>query len=333
MKISKEFQVGLLTVISGAVLYFGFNYLKGINAFSSSHHYYAVYEQVDGLQVSNPVMINGLTVGRVNDISIMEGGSNKILVDIEVEDGISVKQNSEAHLVDNGLLGGKMISLILKRGAELQDGDTLTAKKPLGMMDELQSSASPLMAKVGTMMDSTTALINAMPMTMKKVDNLMDQFSATAASYKTTADNLNAIMNQNKDKIDGILSNFEKISASMTKIDGILDKMNTVADSLSQAEFAAVSSELRQTLAEAKTAMKAMNEGEGTMGQIMTNKEMYENMNTTIKDLDKLFIDMKENPGRYVQVSVFGKKDKAEKEKKKKEKAEAKQKKAEEKGK
>ncbi|MGB0522714.1 MAG: MlaD family protein [Flammeovirgaceae bacterium] len=312
MKISKEFKVGLLTVISFSVLYFGFNYLKGINAFSSNHYYFAVYNTVDGLQVSNPVMINGLTVGRVNDISIMQGVNNKILVEIEVDEEINVGAQTEAHLVDNGLLGGKMISLQLKNGGSVEDGDTLISKKPSGMLELLQQNATPLMDKAGNVMDSVSDKIGELQ--MSDVQSILKNSAVTVQL-------INSMLANNKSKLDSIMTNFQQVSAALVKMEKkmnpILDKMNTVADSMTKVEMAATVAELQATLAEAKKSMKSINEGEGTVGKLMTDKAIYDNMNATIKDLDSLFIDMKAHPGRYVQFSVFGKKDKEAKRKEK----------------
>lgn len=287
--------------------------MKGINAFSSDHHYFAVFKTVDGLQVSNPVMVNGLTVGRVNEIHILQANGNQILVEIEVDEGIEVGASTEAHLVDNGLLGGKMIDLKLKHGNTLNEGDTLVSKKPSGMMESLQTTATPLMGKAGGIMDSVSVKINQIPMA---------EITAILKNAGVTVQVINGMLLSNKTKMDSIMTNFQTVSASLVqmekKMTPILDKMNTVADSLTKVEIAAMATELQGTLAEAKKAMKGINDGKGTAGKLMTDKEVYDNMNAAIKDLDSLFIDMKERPMRYVHFSVFGKKDKEAKKNKKK---------------
>lgn len=133
MNISKEAKVGILALVSFVILYLGFNYLKGSDLFSSTNKYIVVYDNVDGLVASNPVMLNGLSIGRVKSVDLMQDHQNKLLVVLEINNKIVVRSKTEAILADGGLLGGKMINLKMGSGKPLEDGDTLLALKDVGI--------------------------------------------------------------------------------------------------------------------------------------------------------------------------------------------------------
>lgn len=309
--ISKEFKVGLLALVAGCILYFGFKYLKGINMFSDSNHYYAAYERIDGLQVSNPVMVNGFIVGRVSNISIMQNQGNQMLVELELESDLLVGNASEAQLADNGLLGGKMIDLKLIAGTgNAQEFDTLKSLRVEPMTALLQEKAAPLMEGVDTIMVNVNTLISNYANMSESIKTLVD--NASAATVRA-----NQLLANNQQDISATLKHFNALSAKLLEqqkqIDPILSKLNVLGDSLTQIEVAALSKDMRTTLAELNSTMGSINKAEGNVGKLMKDEALYENMNQTVKDLDSLFIDLKENPKRYVHFSLFGKKDKEKK--------------------
>jgi phospholipid/cholesterol/gamma-HCH transport system substrate-binding protein len=307
MTISKEFKVGLLTLISGTILYFGFRFLKGFDLFSKTAYYYAVYPQIDGLQASNPVMVNGFPVGRVSIISIMQDRGNQMLVTLEIDKTLQLGKNSQAVLTDNGLLGGKMIELKLSaEGGLLQEGDTLASERAIPMMTSLQEKATPLMGSVDSIMTNLNTMLKGYAALTGDVQRLV----GNAANASGRVDGMLA---GNQQEIASMMKNFNKLSASLLqmqqKMDPILNNLSQVSDSLAKVEVAAMAKEMQLTLAEMRKTMTAINNGEGSMGKVMKDEALYANMNKTMQDLDSLFIDMKEHPKRYVHFSVFGKKE------------------------
>ncbi|MFT5618478.1 MAG: phospholipid/cholesterol/gamma-HCH transport system substrate-binding protein [Arenicella sp.] len=304
---SKEFKVGLLTIISCFVLYFGFNFLKGKNVFTSKHHYYVIYDNVGGLQNSNPVIVNGLTVGRVQEITILQDAGNKMLVEIEVVPEIKVGEGSKAVLKDAGMLGGKVIDLILSGRRVLEEGDTLVADTEKGMMADMSEKVAPIMESA----DSIMLNLNNM---LKEYTGMGENVKTLIGNASNAAGSANALLAQNKQKINSIMTNFEKISSDLSvmqqKLNPVLDKMNAVADSLGEVEINAIANEMKATMSETKKLMAGLNSGEGTMGKLMKDEAMYKNINKTMTDVDALILDLKENPNKYVHFSVFGKKEK-----------------------
>ena len=146
MKISKEAKVGVMALLAIIMLYFGFHILKGSDVFSRTYKYHIVYDNIDGLTASNPVLLNGLNVGRVQEIKLLQNRQNHLLVTIDVQKGIVIPQGTGAVLADGGLLGGKVIHLSMGTGAPMKDGDTLMAKKESGISAVLQEKALPLVS-------------------------------------------------------------------------------------------------------------------------------------------------------------------------------------------
>ena len=186
MNISKEFKIGLLAVVSIAILYFGFNFLKGINLFSDTVKYYALYENIDGLTNSNPVVINGLSVGRVSTIEILQNKDNLVSVEIDIDSKIRLKHGTIARLVNTDFLGSKAIELMLGDSTDFyfQDGDTLKSEIDAGITEFLKQSAGPVADNIGT--------------TITRINLILESFSG------------------NSQKINSTLSNIEDITANMS---------------------------------------------------------------------------------------------------------------------
>ncbi len=311
--ISKEFKVGLLALVSGVVLYVGFNYLKGIELFSNTNTYVARYSRIDGLQVSNPVKINGMSVGRVSNIEIEQDEAHSLLVSLEVREDIRVGAGSVALLTDGDLLGGKLVELqISDTSPYLGDGDTIASKTGKGLTDLMQEKALPVLANF----DSTIITLNQLASEYKGMGTQVKQ---TMQNVEGATAQVNLMLAENRARIAKILETIDKLSASMAETEKelkpLLSNMNTLSDSLKSAPIAATIAETKAVLEEAKASMQALNEAEGTMGLLLKNDSLYRNMDQAIRDLDSLFIDMKDRPGRYIHFSVFGKKDKDKKKK------------------
>ncbi len=315
MKISKEFRVGLLAVIALTILYLGFNFLKGIDFVSPNNTYYAVYEDIDGLNVSNPVMINGFSVGRVSEITILQNRGNKLLVSIDVNDEQILRSGTRAVIVSD-LLGTKAIHLdSLQSGTPLKDGDSLIAVLNKGITDQLSASAMPLVDRLEvTLQNLNTILAN--------LANNEQNINGIIGNFKTTSENLakgtSQLESQSK-KLDQLLS---QLNHPETGLGALMSNMNQIADSVKQLEIDAMLASTKTTVDELGETLRLINQGEGSLGLLMTDKELYNKMNKTMEDLDLLFIDMQENPGRYIHFSVFGKKEKKDKKGRKSDSAE-----------
>ncbi len=314
--ISKEIKVGLLALVAGIVLYIGFNYLKGIEFLSNTNTYYAKYDRIDGLQVSNPVQINGMPIGRVSSIEILQEEKNQLLVGVEVRKDIMVGIETVAFLTDGDLLGGKVIELqISKNPPLLEDGAYIHSDTGKGLTDLMKEKALPVLANF----DSTILTINQLASEYK---GMSVEVRKTMQNLEGATKQVDLMLEENRARISKILKTVDELSKSLAEtekeIKPLISNIKTLSDSLNNAPIAATVVETKAILSQLKESLEALNNAEGTMGLMLKDDSLYRNMNQTIRDLDNLFIDMKDKPKRYVHFSVFGKKDKDKKKKSKK---------------
>jgi phospholipid/cholesterol/gamma-HCH transport system substrate-binding protein len=307
--VSKELKIGLLTVVSSVLLYFGITFLKGYDLLSSTASYYVIYDGIDGLTPSNPVQINGLNVGKVVKLSILQDRGSKILVEFDLEKKLKLNTNSVAMLADNGLLGGKMIKLIVGTGTEIAYEDTIKAGVELGMLAMVSTKANPLMSSLDTTMNSINQLLNEYKGLSVNIKKILD-------NLETTTGSVNSLMADNRQKIGSITANLDKLSASLLEtersVKPLITKMNTVADSINAMKLASTMAEARKSVASLNEIIGSMKEG-ATMTKLMKNDSVYVNLNKAIVDLDKLLVNFREQPKRYVHFSLFGRKEKEKK--------------------
>jgi phospholipid/cholesterol/gamma-HCH transport system substrate-binding protein len=306
--VSKELKVGLLTVISGVILYFGVNFLKGYDFLSSTATYFVVYDKIDGLVPSNPVQINGMSVGKVIATEILQNQSSKILVEFDLDKKIKLNKNSVAILKDNGLLGGKMIEIVVNQGQAINQDDTLKANIDQGLMGMVASKANPLMSSLDTTITSVNQLLAEYKGLSNNIKNILNNLESTTG-------NVNRLMVDNRQRISNITTNLDKLSTSLVEteksIKPLMSKMNTIADSVNAMRLASTMQEARKSVENLNEMLNSMKQGE-TLTKLMGNDSVYVNLNKTIANLDKLLVDFREHPKRYVHFSVFGRKDKSE---------------------
>lgn len=313
---SKELKIGLLAVVAAVLLYFGFQFLKGSDFLSTTNTYFVVYDKIDGLTVSNPVMVNGFAVGRVQAIEILAKENYKLKVTLVVDRNLQLGETTEAVLTDNGLLGGKMIEL--KMGVvnkPLASGASLKASKAGGLLATLQDKAGPLVSKLDSITTKVNNLLGEFAGSGKKINNILGNFEGISASLKHG-------LGESLENITQLTRNLKNLSASLVeterKLKPILDNAKTFTDKLAALELAKTLDNANQTVAKLNKMLDQVDKGEGTIGALMKNDSLYRNLSNLSKNLDRLFVDIRENPKRYVQLSVFGKKDKEETQKKKK---------------
>ncbi|WP_027001596.1 MlaD family protein [Hugenholtzia roseola] len=314
MNISKELKVGILSAAALVMLYLGFNFLKGSDFFSSDATYYVVYQDIDGLTVSNQVLINGYAVGRVNKVTLLPSTKNHLLVELHIRKDIPIGKGTKAILADGGLLGGKMIELeLISREPFLENNDTLLSETKEGLPSMMAKKAQPLIESV----DSTLYLVNKL---LKELEGIGTDSKLMVQNINGTVGNFNGVLTENRQNLKQLSQNLNELSLSLKQtskgIEPLVGKFNNLADSLNAVEFKALNDKTQNLLAELEKTTKAINKAEGSMGLLIHNDSLYRNLNATMEDLDSLFIDLKQNPKRYVHFSLFGRKDKSDKNKK-----------------
>lgn len=305
MSVSKEVRLGLLTSISLVIFLTGFYFLKGSDLFSKDYSYYCNYAQVDGLQASAPVQIRGLVVGHVTSLELDEARGVKAT--LAIKKGITIPQGTVATIVADGLLGGKFIRLDLGKSASIAEPKStlLTGEEP-GMIDNITKEVTPLIASLRKTVASLDTVIAGVNIILGE-DN-RNGIKGTIASINATADNLSkmtATLNGETQNVKGILKNTNSFSANLAKnndtLSRIMANFSNVSNQLANAPLQRTLNQFDTASTHLNSIIGKINNGDGSLGQLITNKDLYSNMTNLLGDL-------KAHPSRYINVTIFGKK-------------------------
>ncbi len=306
MKITKEIKTAVLVIASLLLFIWGYSFLKGKDLFTNYKTLYVVYDNVEGLASSAPVTINGLVVGKVTSITI-QNDTGKLLVELQIKNDFPISKSSQVSIYEPGLIGGKQIQIIPNFGDKnfVQSGDTLKGEVKKGLATVVADQLAPLQDKVEKMIQNADVLLNNFNdiLDHKTKENLKSSISnlnQTLAEFNGAAKNVNSILVSNKENLNGTLKNINKVSNDFTKI----------SDSLSKANVGQIVKNLEKTLLNVNTLMSEVQSGKGTIGKMMKDESLYTNLDKTSKELALLLQDVRLNPTRYVNVSLFGKKNK-----------------------
>ncbi|MGZ3873198.1 MAG: MlaD family protein [Mucilaginibacter sp.] len=310
MKISNETKIGALTAIAITVLILGYSFLKGNDVFSGSNKFYAVYKSVDGLSVSKPVLVNGFQIGRISKMKLLSNGHT--IVEFTVDRKYNVPSNTLAKLVSTDLLGSKAI--VFEYGNSntyADDTDTLRAD----IQGSLSESLQPIQMKAErliTKLDSSLAAINKIlnPNFQKNVDRSFESIANSLQTLEGTTKKIDALVGNQTEHINGILSNAETVSSNLKNstahITGITSNFEKVSNDIAAANIKQTLDNANKAMADLQDAISKINTNKGTLGLLLNDDKMYNNLNDASKNLNSLFIDLKAHPKRYVSFSVFG---------------------------
>jgi phospholipid/cholesterol/gamma-HCH transport system substrate-binding protein len=306
---SNELKVGFLALLAFLILYFGFNFLKGNDIFSSARIYYVEYENVDGLMVSNQVMVNGIEVGKVKKVEILPSKANKILVTLRLSQDIVIPDKTVAVLSDGALLGGKIIRLRLEGKGNLTEQSFLMGETEVGVSALLKERAIPVIANADSLLVSFRQISNKFDHTGTYLNTLLKTSNQTVSNINGSVD---GIVADNRANIAQISSNMKTLTTDLIETEKqlrpLLTKFNTVADSLNALKIGKTLKEVDATVISLKKIVQGLERGEGTAGKLIKNDSLYLGLNKTLIDLDKLLLDFRLQPKRYIGISVFGKK-------------------------
>ncbi len=300
-KFSRELWIGALVIATVAVLYFGVNYLKGINIFNPTNYYYVKFDRVNGLSVSSPITIKGYKIGLIKDIIYnYDDPKDGVVVVLQVDDDLRIPVNSQAVLTSE-LLGGANVSLNLNaemNGVFYKKGDTIPSFIDDGIMATVTAEIMPRVQSIVPQLDSllvSLKLIAGDQAIQKSLGNIQ----RLTANLESASVSLNGLM---KNDVPVIMKNVNTITTDFSK----------VSANLSHVDFQATMKRVDNTLANLQTITDKVNRGEGTVGMLLNDKTLYNNLANTAGSANELLIDLKANPKRYVQFSLWGKKDKSE---------------------
>lgn len=303
MSISKETKVGILSAFAITVLVIGYNFMRGEDLFTSSNEYFGKYEQIEGLFKSNPVLINGYKVGSVTSIE-MNRATLELTVGITVGDDIKVPKNSVMKIVNNDMIGSKAVELIFGDDSTkfAKNGDFLIAQQDQGIAQAVSGVLEPLTKSVSSVLGNIdTAIAGA------DLGTTLRDASLALKSFKETADKLNNLLNGKDEEIDAILGNVKETTVGLKgltpRIDGILNEIDATSKELSNVEFKALADQVKNLATELEKTTAAVNSKDGTLGMLVNDKELYNNLDVTVVKLKALLEDIEKYPRRYTGVT------------------------------
>lgn len=306
MKISREIKTAILVISAILLFIWGYSFLKGRDLFTDYKTFYVEYDNVEGLATSAPVTLNGLTIGKVNTIKI-NNKTGKLLVEMQLKSDFPISKTSAAELYAPSLVGGKQIAIIPNTAdtSVAETGDYLKASNKMGLTDSLAMKMEPLTDKIDKLLENANIMITNVNQVLdaKTKENLrssLANLNQVMAEFKEVAKSTNSMLAENKSKISSTMTNVEKASANFSK----------VSDSLAKINLGPTVKSLEKTMANVDKMMAELESGKGTMGKLLKDETMYNNFTKTSKELELLLQDLRLNPTRYVNVSLFGKKNK-----------------------
>jgi phospholipid/cholesterol/gamma-HCH transport system substrate-binding protein len=312
LKISNETKIGALTAVSITILILAYSFLKGNDVFSGSNKFYAVYRSVEGLTVSKPVLVNGFQIGLVSKMELHQDG--RTTVEFKINSKYNVPENTLAKLESTDLLGGKAIVFQLGNSPKFaEDKDTLRADIQGSLAESLQPiqrKAEILMTKVDSAMTAINHILN--PNFQKNVDRSFASIANSLETLQATTRKLDAIVGAQSGHINQIMANADATSANLkvstARLDAIAGNFQKFSGDLANSNIKGTLDNANKAVSDLQATMAKVNSTDGSLGLLLNDTKMYDNLNNASKNLDNLFIDLKAHPSRYVHFSIFGKK-------------------------
>ncbi|MAV65918.1 MAG: ABC transporter substrate-binding protein [Flavobacteriaceae bacterium] len=305
MKFRKEVKVGVLSVIGILMSVFSYNYLKGFNLFEKNRSFKIIYEKVDGLSVSNPVTLNGFKIGNVKKINFNPDNTKELIVDIIIENDVSFSKSSYAELYETGLIGGKAIAIIpdYSDDSVALDGDYLKGSIKPGLTELVNQILPQVQLQLEIVMKNAEIVL-------ENINSLFD--AETKAQLKSSVDDFSNLTNQLSETSNAIskliLENSQNISLSVENIRLSSERISDISKSLSPKTIKDITTNLDSVLSNLKNISKNLNSGSGTFGKLINDDSVYQNLDSTINELKVLIEDVRNNPNKYINFSVIGRK-------------------------
>ena len=299
MKFTKEIKIALVAIVGILVMYFGINFLKGINLFSTNNAYYMTFNDIQGLGASTPIYADGYKVGTVDGVDFDYSGSGPIKVKCDIVKDLRIPEGSKAEIVKD-LMGNLQVNLLLANNPRqrIEPGGIIPGAVNDGIMGkaaDLVPVVEKMLPKIDSILTSVNALLAdpALAASLHNVETITNNLTVSTRELNTLMAGLNKQVPGMKGKANGVLDNTHRLTSNLASLDvqGTLDRVNA-------------------TLEGAQKFTEQLNSGKGSLGLLMNDTKLYDNLTSTMSHADSLVIDLKAHPKRYVHFSVFGKKDK-----------------------
>ncbi|MFY9519203.1 MAG: MlaD family protein [Schleiferiaceae bacterium] len=314
--LSRELKAGLVVLIAGLVLYFGISYLKNSNLFKEGITLYSVYDKVEGIMGSQPVTINGLAVGRIENIYFHPDQSGRVVVAMTINTDYPITVTTLAQIKSSDLLGAKEIALEIGSGSVLvEDGDTLRSAIEESLGDAINKEVLPVKIKTEKLIASLDTAIQILTGFLK--GGVENDFRSSFSNVNQSLIHLNEIttelstyMVENRESLGRATQNFERLSKSLAdnrdELERVFENVANISDSLGKANVGQTMLALERTSKNLDIVTGRMANGEGTLGKLSAQDSLYNQIDKTVQSLDRLLLDLRYHPERYVRLSVFG---------------------------
>ena len=306
-RISKEFKSGFIFLLAIIFLVYGLKYLKGLNVFQTNKPYYAIYDDIDGLQIGSSIRLNGFNVGMVNNIIL--NSDNNLVVTLNIDGLDNIPENSICKIVNQDLMGTKGVSLILGQSNSFaSSGDTLLGRVENSLQDEVNAQILPLKNKAEGLIGSVDSLLTIVTAVLNKntrnsLSNSIKSLDETFEILSKTMVKIDSMVYDNDARVSKVLSNLESITTNLndssTGIKPILYNLSSISDTLSNANFGSLVNNIN-------TISNNINSGSGSLTKLMNDEKLYNNLEKSTSELAELIEDIKNNPKRYVNFSILG---------------------------
>lgn len=314
-KVSREIKAGVIIIAAIAFFVWGYSFLKGKDLFEKTYTYYAIYDRVDGLMTSAPVYVNGLKVGNVGNISFVNDSNRKVLIEIKVVKEFLIPQKSVAEIYSADLMGSRAIRLILSNERRYYvPNDTIISSVEADLKSQVSAQVLPLKHKAEELIKSIDSVMTVVQsifdrQTRYNITRSIENIRVTLENLVKTSVTLDTLVQSEKYALTRIIANIESITENLRNnnelINNVMKNLSAVSDSLMQANIKQTVLNANKALYEANLILDKINRGEGSLGMLIYNDQLYKNLESSSKNLDMLLRDLRENPKRYVHFSLF----------------------------
>ncbi|MEC8458954.1 MAG: MlaD family protein [Bacteroidota bacterium] len=311
-----EIKIGIALVLSSLLLYWGINYMKGEDVFSKQEKFYVIYEDTQGLLPSYPVTVNGFKVGQVSDIQFLPDGSEDLIVELKITGNFPVTQGTIAKIYSSSIMGEKSISLLTKKGEPLAlSGDTLAGDTERDLTEEVNMQLAPIKARTEELLGTLDTVIGLASgfldeRTSENFKSTFESIEKTFESVQQSAEEISNYLLDNKVNFDVISGNFRSLSdelaASGEDISKTISNVEAISDSLANARLTETVNNVESITARFNDLLAELQGGENSASKLITDDEVYTNLIEATNNLNRLLLDIKYNPNKYLHVSVFG---------------------------
>ena len=313
VKEMKSIKVALFVIAAALIFYLGSVFLKGINVFGKKTYYYAVFEDIGALHESTNVTLNGYEIGKVTGIELLSSNPVRICAEILVTEKLDIPEDSQFEVAQKDVLGGMVVNLHLGQSARMaQRGDTLGCYLAGGMLD----GVGDLVAQLRSVVASVDTIGQNLKLAFRTEDSLNGgtMIKNTLENLEHTTADLSKLLADNGGKVNNVVAQLDVLSKTLgeaaPKIDVIVGNIDNITDSLAKANIRTLVNNAQSTVDNANALIAGVNSGQGTVGQLLQNDSLFKSLNNTIESLDLLVKDIKANPSKYINVTIFGKKEK-----------------------